>query len=119
MNDGRDGRTLPPQYREQHRTIFISEDKENGTDELAAAIDSLSMDNGAELKRPEPMSHRTIVEALELFVDPDYRRDMCFSCCCLREIQQLESLVRQYPDDQLIQCIDEEDNAGALFAALE
>lgn len=51
------------------------------------------------------MPDRTADEILEeLYNDAGYRRDVYFSHYCLKEIQELRSLYRRYPNDETLVC---------------
>ncbi|KAK4904791.1 hypothetical protein LTR49_025822 [Elasticomyces elasticus] len=47
INDCRDGRTLLPQFQEQHQITYILSDAEDDGDELDVAVDALTLDESA------------------------------------------------------------------------
>ena len=120
INDCRDGRTLLPQYQEQHQITFALEETEGDVGELDVSIGALSLGSGAGEQRPKRTPAKSYDDILEvLYSSPAFRRTMYFSHCTLREIQELELLYRRYPDDRLVGCVDNEGNTGALLAATE
>ncbi|KAK1081895.1 hypothetical protein LTR48_007275, partial [Friedmanniomyces endolithicus] len=119
INDCRDGRTLLPQHQEQQATIDL-DDIESETSSLADVTSGLNLGSSAGEGSLTPPLERTDEEIMaKLYLDPVYRQTMYMSHCCLREVPELQLLCRQYPDDQLIGCVDEEGNTGALLAATE
>ncbi|KAK0955421.1 hypothetical protein LTR91_022862 [Friedmanniomyces endolithicus] len=119
INDCRDGRTLLPQHQEQQATIDL-DDIESETSSLADVTSGLNLGSSAGEGSLTPPLERTDEEIMaKLYLDPVYRQTMYMSHCCLREVPELQLLCRRYPDDQLIGCVDEEGNTGALLAATE
>lgn len=55
----------------------------------------------------------------ELYADPNYRRKMYFSHCCLCDLPDLKSLCHWYPDDHLVGSVDGDGDTGSLLAATE
>lgn len=120
ISDYWDGRTLLPHYTERHQIASTFEEADDDTDDLVADTGALKLENRAEEQPPKLTQLKTDDEIWEeLYVDPDFRRDMYFRHCIYKEVQQLESLYRQYPDDGFIGCVDEEGNTGVLLAATE
>jgi len=116
INDCRDGRTILPQYQEQHSLS----DNASETSSLTGATENLNLGSGVDGESPKPQPNKTYQEIMEeLYLDPTYRHHSYISHCCLREIPELELLLRQYPADHFIGSVDEEGNSGTLLAATE
>ncbi|KAK1064006.1 hypothetical protein LTR74_009073 [Friedmanniomyces endolithicus] len=120
INDCRDGRTLLPQFQEQHQVTYIFDDAEDNDDELDVALDGLTLDESANPPKKDREVDKSTDEIWEeLLLDPNHRRKMYFSHCILNETRELEVLCRSCPNDQLIDAMDEEGNTGILLAAVE
>jgi hypothetical protein len=116
LNDCRDGRTLLPQYEAQHRLPALPDDLED----LVAEAENLDINEDQAEEPPTPPPRKTHEEILlELYNDPDFRREMYISHCCYAELPDLKLLCKRHPDDHLIGSVDEEGNTGSLLAATE
>lgn len=120
VEDYQDGRTLLPQHQKRSLIEHLPEDMESDTDDLAPAMDTLNLEDAAEEQEPKPLPDKTTEEVLgELYLDPNWRRQLYFSHAILKEIHGLEDLCRRYPDDKLTGSVDREGNTAVLFAATE
>jgi hypothetical protein len=122
INDWQDGRTLLPQYQNQAQDSTDFDDAEVEIDSLADITNGLNLEDNTDEEDPlpSPPPRKTDDEILEeLFSDPSYRK-ICYISHCVRcEIPELEQLCRQYSHDELIGCVDETGDSGALLAAIE
>lgn len=110
IDDGRDGRTLLPRYREQHQPKISLKDSDSESDESLTA-----RTQAVDLNR-----EKTTEDILgELYSDPGYRLKVYFSHCCLRELRKLKMLCRRYSEDPFVASVDEDGNTGLLLAATE
>jgi len=117
INDCRDGRTLLPQFQEQHQMTYIFDAEDDG-DDLHVASGRLTLEESANPPKTDRKVNKSTDKIWEkLLMDPCHRRNMYFSHCDLNKKQGLELLCRRYPKDQFVDATDEEGNTGILLAA--
>lgn len=92
---------------------------EDDVDELVAATDASNLEDDAGKERLESIPTPSPEEIMELHADAQSRKALYISHCILGEVQELELLFRQYPEDHFIEHVDAEGNTGALLGAIE
>ncbi|KFA81224.1 hypothetical protein S40288_07887 [Stachybotrys chartarum IBT 40288] len=93
-------------------------DKAAATDENAI-VDSLNSMGLSDSEEHNNKPTRPDDIWRELMNDQSHRSTCYISACCLKDIEQLEALFHEYPEDSFANAVDHEGNNGILLAATE
>ncbi|MCJ1422392.1 hypothetical protein MMC29_000272 [Sticta canariensis] len=93
-------------------------DKTAAKDELAIA-DSLNSMRLSDSEEPDNQPTHPDDVWRDFMNDQSFRSKCYISACCLKDVEQLEALFREYPEDSFANAVDHEGNNGILLASAE
>jgi hypothetical protein len=122
INDWHDSRTLLPQHQKNSQDTTDLDDAEGEIDSLVDTTAGLNLEDSTDDRDPSPSrAPNNTGDPIwdEMFTDPAWRKAYYISCCCFKDIPELELLFRRYPNDKFAGHVDEEGESGALLAAID
>ena len=113
-------RSQPRRLLDEHQNSSWPDenDKAAAKDELAIA-DSLNSMRLSDSEEPDNQPTHPDDVWRDFMNDQSFRSKCYISACCLKDMEQLEALFREYPEDSFANAVDHEGNNGILLASAE